>query len=109
MNSEGKIINVNSWIECANYVNGGWFSDKIDLINGEKLVLYTTIILLIIHFISSKFSLKRAEISNKLTKNIIIFIFFLVLPWLNTFNSSETNLVELNEKCGFLSIKYLYI
>ena len=47
MNSEGKIINVNSWIECANYVNGGWFSDKIDLINGEKLVLYTTIILLI--------------------------------------------------------------
>lgn len=60
MNSEGKIINVNSWIECANYVNGGWFSDKIDLINGEKLVLYTTIILLIIHFISSKFSLKRS-------------------------------------------------
>ena len=23
-NSEGNIINVNSWIECANYVNGGW-------------------------------------------------------------------------------------
>ena len=56
---EGKIIN-EIWIECANYVNGGWFSDKIDLINGEKLVLYTTIILLIIHFISSKFSLKRS-------------------------------------------------
>ncbi|GIR20357.1 hypothetical protein CM15mP35_06180 [bacterium] len=21
---EGNIINVNSWFECANYVNGGW-------------------------------------------------------------------------------------
>ena len=21
---EGNIINVNSWIECAHYVNGGW-------------------------------------------------------------------------------------
>ena len=22
--SEGAVINVNSWIECANYVEGGW-------------------------------------------------------------------------------------
>ena len=22
--SEGNVINVNSWLECANYVNGGW-------------------------------------------------------------------------------------
>ena len=25
-NSEGSVINVNSWLECANYVNGGWSS-----------------------------------------------------------------------------------
>ena len=24
---EGNIINVNSWFECANYVNGGWSID----------------------------------------------------------------------------------
>ena len=23
---EGNIINVNSWIECAHYVSGGWFN-----------------------------------------------------------------------------------
>ena len=23
---DGNIINVNSWIECAHYVNGGWSS-----------------------------------------------------------------------------------
>ena len=60
MNSEGKIINVNSWIECANYVNGGWFSDKVDLINGEKLVLYSTLFLIVTHFIISKFNLIRS-------------------------------------------------
>ena len=28
---DGNVINVNSWLECANYVNGGWFSEIIDL------------------------------------------------------------------------------
>ena len=23
-NESGDVINVNSWLECANYVNGGW-------------------------------------------------------------------------------------
>ena len=24
MTVDGNIVNVNSWIECAHYVNGGW-------------------------------------------------------------------------------------
>ena len=39
-NSDGSIINVNSWLECANYVNGGWFSNITDLINYEKRLFY---------------------------------------------------------------------
>ena len=27
--SEGTVINVNSWIECANYVEGGWTNSLI--------------------------------------------------------------------------------
>tara|TARA_Y100001958_G_C21128853_1_gene470772 strand:+ start:319 stop:645 length:327 start_codon:yes stop_codon:yes gene_type:complete len=27
--SDGTIINVNSWIECANYVQGGWSNSLI--------------------------------------------------------------------------------
>ena len=26
---DGNIINVNSWLECANYVNGGWTNTVI--------------------------------------------------------------------------------
>ena len=40
-NDQGSVINVNSWIECANYVNGGWFDGVYDLINGEKYVFFT--------------------------------------------------------------------
>lgn len=40
-NSEGSVINVNSWLECANYVNGGWFSTISDLINYEQRLFYS--------------------------------------------------------------------
>ena len=36
---EGNIINVNSWIECAHYVNGGWGLTFQDGISGELLYL----------------------------------------------------------------------
>tara|TARA_B100000427_G_scaffold132868_1_gene110595 strand:+ start:286 stop:594 length:309 start_codon:yes stop_codon:yes gene_type:complete len=40
---EGNVINVNSWLECANYVSGGWRNEIIDLINGERILFITTI------------------------------------------------------------------
>lgn len=33
--SEGTVINVNSWIECANYVEGGWTNNLISNSNSE--------------------------------------------------------------------------
>lgn len=39
-NESGSIINVNSWLECANYVNGGWISSQVDLVNGEKILFF---------------------------------------------------------------------
>ena len=29
--ADGNIINVNSWIECAHYVNGGWSQDNFEV------------------------------------------------------------------------------
>ncbi len=36
---EGNIINVNSWIECAHYVNGGWGISYNAGISGDVAVL----------------------------------------------------------------------
>ena len=43
---DGNVINVNSWLECANYVNGGWFSEIVDLINYEQRLFITLSIIL---------------------------------------------------------------
>lgn len=41
-------INVNSWLECANYVNGGWSTVNFGFVNYEQ---YLTFILVGISFI----------------------------------------------------------
>ena len=38
--SAGNIVNVNSWLECANYVNGGWTDYSSDFINGEQYLFF---------------------------------------------------------------------
>lgn len=52
-NDQGSVINVNSWLECANYVNGGWFDGVYDLINAEKYILFTSISFLIVYKVTS--------------------------------------------------------
>ena len=37
---EGNIVNVNSWLECANYVNGGWTNNISDFTNGEQILFF---------------------------------------------------------------------
>ena len=39
-NESGNAVTVNSWIECANYVNGGWVTNFTNLINYEKNLFY---------------------------------------------------------------------
>ena len=43
LDSNGSVINVNSWIECANYVNGGWNSAYYSGIKSELIFLSITI------------------------------------------------------------------
>jgi len=38
--SDGTKINVNSWIECANYVSGGWSSEIISNTNYEQFYFF---------------------------------------------------------------------
>ena len=52
---EGNIINVNSWLECANYVNGGWTNNVSDFINGERNLFFLTLGSLVIYLIYKKF------------------------------------------------------
>jgi len=39
-NEFGSTVTVNSWIECANYVNGGWLSNIANFVNHEKTLFY---------------------------------------------------------------------
>ena len=44
---EGNIINVNSWVECAHYIKGGWSTSQQSLITSEYtlfLVMSVTIV-----------------------------------------------------------------
>ena len=41
----GNIVNVNSWLECANYVNGGWTDNISDFFNGEKYLFFATLLI----------------------------------------------------------------
>mgnify|MGYP001185874942 CR=1 FL=1 len=45
---EGNIVNVNSWIECAHYVNGGWVNTQIVNYPGDKYIAIGLFIIAII-------------------------------------------------------------
>jgi hypothetical protein len=55
---QGNIINVNSWIECAHYVNGGW-SNNITTTGGEELILYGIVFCFFSYFLFKKFIIKN--------------------------------------------------
>jgi len=58
-NPEGMAIDTNSWIECANYVNGGWLSDASDFLNLEKNLFFILSLLTIVYFGIKIFSHRR--------------------------------------------------
>ena len=56
-----NVVNVNSWLECANYVNGGWTNDISDFTNGEQYLFFTiALVLAITVYVHKKYNfLKR--------------------------------------------------
>ena len=42
---DGNIVNVNSWIECAHYVNGGWLSTYNSGPSGSLILLSITVLI----------------------------------------------------------------
>ncbi len=57
----GNVVNVNSWLECANYVNGGWTDYAGDFTNGEQyLFIALTFLLATTAYLQKKYKfLKR--------------------------------------------------
>lgn len=41
---DGNIVNVNSWIECANYASGIWTNGLYGQVDPERILLIITII-----------------------------------------------------------------
>jgi hypothetical protein len=37
---DGNVVFLNSWIECAYYVRGGWTNNVSDFIDGEKILFF---------------------------------------------------------------------
>ena len=55
---DGNVINVNSWIECAHYVNGGW-STSLSNFDGNVFFLISTVGLFSLYlFLKKIFSFK---------------------------------------------------
>ena len=48
---DGNIVNVNSWLECANYVNGNWTNNISDFFNGEKVLFFFMLGFVSIYFV----------------------------------------------------------
>ena len=38
---EGNTINVNSWVECAHYINGGWSGSQIINFQGDRFLFFS--------------------------------------------------------------------
>ena len=55
---EGSIINVNSWFECANYVNGGW-SMNFSSFSGDLFFFGITSSFLALYLIIKYFRLQK--------------------------------------------------
>ena len=60
---EGNVANMNSWFECAHYVNGGWSSAQIIHFQGDKFLFLSLLVVAsvtsILYFMNNKKNVKR--------------------------------------------------
>lgn len=60
---DGNKVGVNSWVECAHYVNGGWSNVQIVNFQGDKILFFG--ILIISVFSSLFFYIKQNKKDNE--------------------------------------------
>ena len=72
MISKEICINVNSWIECAHYVNGGWFNSQLLMFQGDKYNFISAFCCFINVTIFLVFLYKKKKIS-KIVKYLFLF------------------------------------
>jgi hypothetical protein len=48
---DGNIVNVNSWIECAHYVKGGWSNSTFNYFEGDKFLAFSLVIAISIYLL----------------------------------------------------------
>ena len=51
---DGNVINVNSWIECAHYVNGGWSNLSPSTVPGDMIIFSGLVMITILYIILKK-------------------------------------------------------
>jgi len=61
---EGNIVNVNSWIECVHYINGGWAINPFVTFQGEKIIFFSLLLVSTIYTIYSIFFKGKKNYEN---------------------------------------------
>lgn len=56
---DGNIINVNSWIECAHYVNGGWLTTYNEGLSGNLFFLSIVMMITSSYFVIRYFKFNK--------------------------------------------------
>tara|TARA_B100001996_G_scaffold352136_1_gene312647 strand:+ start:2999 stop:3316 length:318 start_codon:yes stop_codon:yes gene_type:complete len=59
--ADGNVVNVNSWIECAHYVNGGWNNISSSNFPGDKLIFSGLLVATFIYVVLKKRYLANVE------------------------------------------------
>ena len=58
---EGNVVNVNSWLECAHYVNGGWSNVNTLSIDGNRLIFFGLILSTLLYVVMKKIYLSYGK------------------------------------------------
>ena len=60
---EGNTVIVNSWIECAHYIQGGWNNTITQVFPGEQYIIYFSTTGIVIYYLS-KLLVKNLKITK---------------------------------------------
>ena len=62
--AEGNIANMNSWFECAHYVNGGWSSSQILNFQGDRLLFFSMLVAAVVSSIYYFLDIRKKNVKQ---------------------------------------------